>query len=244
VVLEFRGKGKVSPPTPERLHAAFLGLVSRGDRALGKLLHSARSQRPFTLHLLGLEDGLLRVRLSVLAPELFANFWNFWEKKGGISLQIGKNLLQPISISKDSPWCGTSSWQELLEREPTREMALLFASPTAFKAGDLDLPLPVPRLVFKGLLAKWNLFSPYPISTSTEDLERRVALAEATIQTQRFFDGRAHIVGFVGKAVFRLLRGSSPELVRGVNTLADFAFFAGVGRKTTHGMGLTKRMEP
>lgn len=247
VVLEFRGEDLPDGITPERLHGAFLDLVNRGDCVLGKLLHSPKlGQRPFSLHPLGNPhiNGKLRLRLAVLAPELFARFWERWERRGGIPLKLGRSFLEPVAIDSNGPWCGSSSWKELLRAEPRKEVELVFATPTAFKAGDLDLPLPIPRLVFGSLLRKWNAFSPHPLRISIQDLERTVALAEAHIRTRIFYDGRSHIVGFVGRARFRVLRGASPELLQAVNVLAQFAFFAGVGRKTTHGMGLVRVVEP
>ena len=246
LIIEFAGGATVSRLTPERLHGAFLVTLSRGDRTLAKLLHSPKlGQRPFSLHPLGNWNGTgkLRSRLSVVAPELFSRFWERWERRGGIPLKLGKRFLEPISISSDGPWCGKATWKELRDLEPRKEVELVFATPTAFKAGDLDLPLPVPRLVFGGLLRKWNTFSPYPLGVSPQELERKVALAEVHIRTRFFYDGRSHIVGFVGRARFRVLRGASIELLRAVNTLAQFSFYAGVGRKTTHGMGLVRVME-
>ena len=244
VVMGFRADKAedLGNPTSERFHAAFLGLLNQGDRALGKLLHSPKmGRRPFSLHPIGPRgrDGKLRLRLAVLAPELFSRFWERWEKRGGIPLKLGRSFLEPAFLTLNGPWCGSCSWKNLLDAEPHKEVELIFATPTAFKVGDLDLPLPVARLVFGGLLRKWNAFSPYPLNISVEEIERKVALADAHIRTKPFYDGRSHIVGFVGRARFRVLRGASPEVVRAVNVLTRFAFFAGVGRKTTHGMGLT-----
>ncbi len=247
VILKFRAQHDLSQASPEHLHAAVLGLLSRGDSALAKLLHSPKmGRRPFSLHPIGPhgEEGELRLRFAIMAPELFARFWSRWERRGGIPLKLGRSFLEPVSLTFDGPWCGSCSWEDLLTTEPRKEVELVFATPTAFKAGDLDLPLPVPRLVFGSLLKKWNAFSPYPLGISVQELERKVALAEARIGTKIFFDGRSHIVGFVGRARFRVLRGASPELLRAVNSLVRFAFFAGVGRKTTHGMGLVRVIEP
>jgi len=187
VVMGFRADKaeNLGNPTPERLHAAFLGLLNQGDRALGKLLHSPKmGRRPFSLHPIGPrgKDGRLRLRFAVLAPELFSRFWERWEKRGGISLKLGRSSLEPTVLHLDGPWCGSSSWKELLDAEPHKEVELFFATPTAFKAGDLDLPLPVPRLVFGGLLRKWNAFSPYPLGVSAQELERKVALADALLR--------------------------------------------------------------
>ncbi|MBC7098300.1 CRISPR system precrRNA processing endoribonuclease RAMP protein Cas6 [Candidatus Bipolaricaulota bacterium] len=247
VVLEFRSVESLDGLTPGRLHGAFLGMLSRGDRALAKILHSPKlGQRPFSLHPLGnlKGSGKLRLRLSIIAPELFSRFWERWDKRGGIPLKLGKTLLKPTRLSTDGPWCGHLPWTEFLNLESRKEVELVFATPTAFRAGDLDLPLPVPRLVFSGLLRKWNAFSPLPLEIPLEEVERKVALSQADLRTKGFFDGRSHIVGFVGRARFRALRGSSPQLVRAMNALARFATFAGVGRKTTHGMGLVRVIEP
>ncbi|HDN19608.1 MAG TPA: hypothetical protein ENF46_00735, partial [Candidatus Acetothermia bacterium] len=98
VVLKFQGTGALRDVTPERLHAAFLGLLNQGDPALGRLLHSPKmGRRPFSLHPLGPrgENGGLRLRFAVLAPELFARFWERWEKRGGIPLKLGRSFLEP-----------------------------------------------------------------------------------------------------------------------------------------------------
>jgi len=117
---------------------------------------------------------------------------------------------------------------------------LVFATPTTFRQGDADLPLPVPRLVFRGLWEKWNAFAPQSSLLSEEVIERKIALAEAQIRTRTFDEGRSSIVGFVGWAEFYLMGRHSLEVIRSLHALAEFAFFAGVGRKSTHGMGLVR----
>ncbi|MDP2662237.1 MAG: CRISPR system precrRNA processing endoribonuclease RAMP protein Cas6, partial [Dehalococcoidia bacterium] len=47
--------------------------------------------------------------------------------------------------------------------------------------------------------------------------------------------------GFFGHAVYECPSASDEER-RLINTLADFAFFAGVGAKTTMGMGQCRRL--
>ena len=86
VVVQFHSPSALRDVTPEELHAAFLGFVNRGDRALGELLHIPHlGQRPFTLHPLGnpAVTDKLTLRVSVLAPELFFRFWERWKGRGG-----------------------------------------------------------------------------------------------------------------------------------------------------------------
>ncbi|MBC7343990.1 MAG: CRISPR system precrRNA processing endoribonuclease RAMP protein Cas6 [Clostridia bacterium] len=122
----------------------------------------------------------------------------------------------------------------------TRIIRFRFCTPTTFRQGDLDLPLPVPALVFKSLLDLWNLHAPKPIVLGPHALERGLALASCRIRTRRFFDGHAFIPGFVGLCEFRLTKVLSDEEAAAVRALAAFAFFSGIGRKTTHGMGLVR----
>lgn len=245
LVLRFRASRPLGKLTPERIHAAFLGLVQSGDPSLAKLLHSpGMGRRPFSLAPLGHMEGneTLSLRLGVIAPELFARFWERWNKRGGFPLQIGKAKLPPIASRQDGPWAGTVDWGKFGAGKSARTIQFHFCTPTAFRQGDLDLPLPAPRLIFRGLLTRWNAFAPIPLPLDGETIDRSVALSSARIETRVFYDGRAHIPGFVGPVEFRILRRAPKEAVRALHALAEFAFYAGVGRKTTHGMGLVKKM--
>lgn len=245
VVLHFSSPAPLNDLTPEVVHAAFLSHLRRGDSSLAKLLHtSGMGRRPFSLAALGYpgQRDRLTLRVGILSPALFEQFWARWEKRGGISLSIGRKRLRPVAIGKSGPWIGNSDWMRLLKQEPIKKIKLFFYTPTAFRQGDTDLPLPVPRLIFRGLLARWNAFAPFPLPLNTQTIDRKIAVSSAHIQTRIFFDGRAHIPGFVGPVEFRVLRGVSADEMRAISALADLAFFSGVGRKTTHGMGLVRRL--
>ncbi|MFN9859274.1 MAG: CRISPR system precrRNA processing endoribonuclease RAMP protein Cas6, partial [Pseudanabaena sp.] len=47
---------------------------------------------------------------------------------------------------------------------------------------------------------------------------------------------------FFCEIVYRILGDASPETIKQINSLADFAMFAGIGRKTTMGMGMVRRV--
>jgi len=242
VVMRFRAPQPFSAPVPEALHAAFLGLVRRADPALAHALHApGHPFRPYTLALLGPRAGLeLRLRLSVLSPDLFARFWERWERRGGFPLRLGRMRLAPVEVRTSGPWAGQILWSEFWRLPPVRRVTLAFATPTTFRQGDVDLPLPVPGLLFPGLLAKWNMAAPQPLDLSPTLFSQKLALASAQIRTCAQWDGRARIWGFVGRAEFRLKRDSPADLGRAVAMLSAFAAFCGAGRRTTHGFGLVR----
>lgn len=159
----------------------------------------------------------------------------------GVPLVLERRRFLPSAAEEEGPWAGRSDWEALGKDRAQGPLQMIFCTPTTFRQGDLDLPLPVPRLVLGGLLEKWNRFSPFPLPLDPESLERRVALSAGRVRIRPFHDGRDEIRGFVGCAEFHVARSASAEERRALGALADFAFFAGVGRKTTHGMGLVRK---
>jgi CRISPR-associated endoribonuclease Cas6 len=61
------------------------------------------------------------------------------------------------------------------------------------------------------------------------------------IRTELVGDARSKFIGCVGEMTFRLMGTLEPETIKQINTLADFALYAGTGRKTPMGMGMTRR---
>ena len=61
------------------------------------------------------------------------------------------------------------------------------------------------------------------------------------IHTEMVDVGAYKLIGFLGRVNY-LMPEEAPELsCRVVNCLADYAFYAGVGYKTTMGMGMCRR---
>jgi CRISPR/Cas system endoribonuclease Cas6 (RAMP superfamily) len=73
-------------------------------------------------------------------------------------------------------------------------------------------------------------------------IEGHLLLVDFRIQRRLCEDERGPLPGFIGSATFRL-EGRHPESVlKGLNVLADYAFFCGTGIGTDRGMGLTRRI--
>ena len=48
-------------------------------------------------------------------------------------------------------------------------------------------------------------------------------------------------IGCVGQVSYKIMGEVEPEIIKQVNAIADFALYAGVGRKTPMGMGMVRR---
>ena len=55
-------------------------------------------------------------------------------------------------------------------------------------------------------------------------------------------DSRSKSIGCVGQVTYRILGDVEPLMIKQLNTLANFAMYCGIGRKTTMGMGMIRRI--
>lgn len=131
------------------------------------------------------------------------------------------------------------------EPEPERQLVLSFLSPTAFSQNRTYLPLPVPALLFRSWLERWNHFSSVYLGGDelVGYLGESVALSRHRIQTQSFPVYKGNVSGFVGTATLSILQRSDPLLAQVANLLVHYGQFAGSGIKTRLGMGDNRMLE-
>ncbi len=141
------------------------------------------------------------------------------------------------------PWAGTDSFEELVQRHTLggnvpRRVGLRFASPTLFRSNDVNVPLPLPGLVFGGLLDKWNAFAPLQLHPDTRRFAQEcLAISRYRLETRRVtFGERRAVAGCVGEC-FYAIQSNDRYWVGLMHLLAAFAFYAGAGRQTTMGLG-------
>lgn len=127
------------------------------------------------------------------------------------------------------------------EPEPTHRFDLQFSTPTAFSQNRLYLPLPVPTLMFRSWLERWNHFA--PVYLGSDDLigylGEAVALSRHRIQTRSAQVYNSRIAGFTGEVSLRVLSQADPLLTNVAHLLIQYSHFAGTGTKTRLGMGYT-----
>lgn len=246
-------------------HAWLLQRIARSDPALAEALHAPDAPRPFTVsNLWGLGRGHEgRVNLT---PDR-AYWLRFTSLDAGMTAALEAALPQPgerldlagacltvqaVSTEQEQhPWAGRTTYAELLTHytlrggPPPRGVTLRFASPTVFRSQGRDLPLPLPTLVFDGLLRKWNTFAPLALPEEARRYAAEcIALGRFRLRSHlvSFEEGDkgAH-VGFTGQVTFRFLVGDA-YWTRIMVALAAYAFWAGCGYRTTAGLGQTQRL--
>jgi CRISPR-associated endoribonuclease Cas6 len=254
------------------LHALFLELVKSVDSDLATKLHQQSTEKAFTLsplqilrtqplnrpaklNTLTLQFQHNRTiaagipcwwRVSLLDEKLFGRLMQLWLKLNpNQPWQIGGAELQVISILSNpqphQPWAGFIPYVELFEQasDSERQLKLHFCTPTTFRLTKYDSALPSKELVFKSLLRRWHQYS--EISFLEEILEP-IYPSFFDIRTEIVTDSRSKFIGCVGTVTFQILGEVEPQIIQQINALADFALYAGVGRKTPMGMGMVRRV--
>jgi CRISPR-associated endoribonuclease Cas6 len=257
--------------TGRHYHALFLNLVSSVDRTFGDALHDSTADKAFTLSPLQakLDAGRHRDkgrshvlqyqqqqpispgtpcwwRISLLDDTLFSKLTQLWLNinpeqpwhLGSADLFITSIQGTPQSTQ---PWANACSYSQLYDRTSASEKTInfVFATPTAFRQGSFDNALPTRDLVFKSLLQRWNKYS--GIEFSSEFIES-IYPSFFNIKTEIASDSRSKFIGCVGEISYRIMGDVEVEAIKAINALAEFALYAGVGRKTTMGMGMVRRI--
>jgi CRISPR-associated endoribonuclease Cas6 len=233
--------------------AAALDLFLRLDPALARQLHEDRGAKPLTVSLLTgpaqREGGNIRVspgnryewRLTGLSAPVAAALLAVSPELGGV--RIGGAVFRIASVAtraQEHPEAGRTTHDELMSNATAAStggrVTLKFLTPATFRQGEVELPFPLPRLVWGSLLDRWNTWSSAQFVDLKPVLEQGVVLANWRGETRRVELGSRATVGFVGRFTY-LVPAGPPELRWLIRLLAGYAFYAGAGWQTTHGMG-------
>ncbi|MCY7334076.1 MAG: CRISPR-associated endoribonuclease Cas6 [Pseudanabaena sp. CAN_BIN31] len=186
-------------------------------------------------------------RITLLDEVLFSKLTGLWLNLnpdrlfhlGSADLYITSILGTPQS---SQPWTNFVTYQQIYDRasDCDRNITFHLATPTAFRQGKYDSPLPTRDNVFKSLCDRWNTYSEMQIN---HEILESIFPSRFDIRTEVVANyDKHHFIGCIGEVGYRILGDVAPEVVKQINALADFAMFAGIGRKTTMGMGMAKRL--
>lgn len=259
IVLQAHKETMLPPYLGRAAHALFLRLVATADPIMGAKLHDDSEAKPFTVsNLMGLPGR--RATDHVATGQAY--FLRFTSYEDSLSCLLAEKVLPslPHEFELDSTIFSVNdvfsengahrlsrqtSYQELVERyllearRAPKRMKLFFTSPTTFRSGGKNVPLPLPGLVFGSLADRWNAVSPITISEEVRRYaEESMAISQCQLRTRTVEIAGGKQVGFVGSCSYVALRHDAYWL-RVINLLAEFAFFSGVGYKTTMGFGQT-----
>ena len=232
----------------------FLDLVRRRDPALSAALHANTRLKPFTLSFLvpvsaepaNGPQSRFSFRVTALDDRLAAVVTQSAADRVCVG-RVTLDVVEAISDPALHPWAGSASYAALLADAQAvttaRSAVLVFHAPTAFASNVRNVTrlLPEPALVFRSLGRRWNAHAGTELAIEDGLLdglceELRIERYELETREVRLHP-RAKTKGFVGACEYGVSRRASREHRQLLRLLAEFAFYAGVGLRTTMGMG-------
>lgn len=261
---------KVRAPQPLNLpnhvgravHALCLRLIGQARPDLAEYWHNAEGTKPFAVS--NLVGGKRLDKFSrLLSPEYEAWFRlvalnaEVCEALRAVinappaEVDIDGNLLDVAMMTADPAqheWAGETSYETMAapylmaRAAPDRRVGLNLVTPTLFRQNALETPLPSADLVFGSLCDKWNAYSPTQIAPQLREYSRvgvtvsYFDLQSASVQHKN----KVMLVGSVGTVTYAAVQYDRYWMSM-LALLADFAFYSGVGRHTSMGMGQARR---
>lgn len=264
--------GSLPGTVGELAHAAFYAAVDAVDPALAQQIHDAQSRKAFSLSPLygywqSPQDGRIHVsagqpgwlRLGLLDEAIFGAFMQhilYSGITGGeASIRLGRipfTITEALGAPGSHPWVGYTTWQELAALDDVPERWVVeFLSPTAIRWGEADNKtrrvelFPLPRLTIASLRTMWDRVTGDQWGRDFEEwVERNIVVGRVwQWQTEPFAYRQQSYIGGTGKLEYRVLDDRNQANVAHFNRLLQLAFYAGVGYKTTHGLGQMRIVE-
>lgn len=203
------------------------------------------------------------LRMTMLDDTVFDTFMRILLLKAQeLTFRIGETLFEVSRVAvnvegsnQESAWVASSSFavlHNLVEAQASYHFE--FHTPTAFSLGNrswgkhLHL-FPEPGNVFESLAAQWENFAPQPLRLAAHALTPRdlgqwcaeyIVAARYALTTSHLAAKRFGHSGFQGTITYDVKGHRGTPEARWLSTLARFAFFSGIGYKTTMGMGQTR----
>lgn len=209
-------------------------------------------------------DRLYWVRFTGLTEPVSALLLRaLWEKRPQV-WQLENGCFEVVDVICDASkhaWSGVARYEELATahilgagqqvgrgggrrngRCAVDRVTLDFYSPTAFKSREMQIPLPMPGLVFGSMMARWNRFSPVELEPHMRQVgEEAIGVAKFNLRSMLVAQKNGgQRSGAVGQASYVALYRDAYWLSV-FQMLADYAFYSGVGVMTTAGMGQVRR---
>lgn len=127
--------------------------------------------------------------------------------------------------------------KHLFEQEEDNRLIFYFNSPTAFKRDNHYIFLPEVSLIFQSLMKKFDATGEDKIFTPEllEEIDRSVYISNYRLKSGLFYLEKTRIPGFTGRLELR--SHTHKEVRRILKLLNQFSAYAGVGIKTSMGMG-------
>jgi len=239
ITLAISSPPEVLGPGGRAAYGFLLEVCRALNPELAQHIHDGQGAKPLSVSPLSISDGHVRLSCGTLnsptTAGLAAALQHAAEHHRPLALANADVLVEDIDVL-------TVTYADLLDRASRGgQIELDFLSPTLFRRSGESLVLPRPELVFGSLLRTWNAFSPLQLPPYEAADLSTLMISHHRIHTRMVDFGSYRLLGFMGRVRYLIPPDTPTQFRQVLNCLADYALFAGVGYRTTMGMGLCRR---
>ena len=239
-------RGKFSPTLSRALHSLVLRWLHLGSPEVAEFVHNTQTSPMSISRLLGnrrpkgTQPGdQFYFRISLLDGNLIAPLLKGLEQQETQPVILAKFpfvIRNIYTLPGTHPLVEATNYSAIATNPNfNTDIQLTFLSPTSFKQSQNIQTFPIPELVFNSLQRRWNHFAPDEYKFPQIEWMGLVSAYELKTHALKM-EGGAEI-GAQGWVRYRFREEEQAKIA---STLAHFAFFSGVGRKTSMGMGQTR----
>lgn len=253
--------GRISMTHGRFMHAAIFAALHKASPELAKRVHDSVQIKPFTVDSLQFQQAridkktgmyivkkadLARWRMTTLDDEVLAALLSlpvgYLVQVGQIEFYLEKIIVNQSEVV-DTGIIGIENFiAECMSVGQVKSMTFDFITPVSFRSFDSDYPFPLPDFIWGSLCERWNRLGMQPQFDEKEIRQVATTLLPLAWQGETkklYFAKNRSVLGFVGSFSYDLTK-LDEEIQRVFFILAQFAFFAGVGRLTGQGLGQTR----
>lgn len=234
---------------PEAVHAVWFRWLDLIDPNLAAGIHQ-QVQKPFGLWPVIRDGRRLDLSAGILSHQLYRALRKIVELGAPTGMpptdpelapgqfQLGSVLMQ-VRETRLSEWVPDEEilGSALAVPERYRHLTLHFLTPTSFRQRGTQLIWPEARNVWGSLLRRWNSSCSVQLPPGLEEELAQLEVSAYQLKTQPVRFSRYLIIGFVGFVTYRIPPDLRPAFRQPLFALARFAKYAGVGYKSTMGLG-------
>ena len=230
------------------IHGLFFDriLVSQAPE-LAKLLHSPGTTKPFSLSFLYKEGHIYWFRIASWIDEISEAVFSYFDHNFQVTLNNCLfELMRTSTDVEEFQWARRTSVGEFIKNAKAMNRDTFWIehySETSFKCGNTHLPLPVPELIVNSIDRQLMPQIAKELSVDPEKILELIHLKEYRIRSVYNRKNYGSIASFKGKTRWQIDKRASQRERDAIRILFNFAFYSGIGVKTTQGMGMCRIIE-
>jgi len=227
----------------EAAHAVWFNWLHVIDETLASEVHG-QTHKPFSLWPVVRQGKELELNIGILSPTLYSCLKRRQQQFPAVNdlglraFQLRDTLMRVTDVHL-SEWVDDEAILDMALAVPDRyrHLTFRFLTPTSFRQRGTQLVWPDPRNVWGSLLRRWNQFASVQFPPGLEEEFGQLEVSAYELRTSAVRFSGYLVIGFVGYTTYRIPSTLSPACRQLLFALAHYARYAGIGYKSTMGLG-------